>query len=110
MPEINTSPRPGECDHQAKQKKRRKKTPAEREAEQAKREALRARIAQYQNPNQVLTFTEWCLLNTISEATGERIIASGDGPIVTALGPRRRGITVGNNATWQASRARGVAA
>ena len=101
--------RRSERDHQAKQKKRRKKTPAEREAERAKREALCARIAQYQNPNQVLTFTEWCLLNTLSEATGKRIIDSGAGPVVTELAPRRVGITVGNNAAWQASRARGVA-
>jgi hypothetical protein len=90
--------------------KRRKKTEAEREAERAKREAERARIAQYyQNPNQVLTFVEWCLINTISEATGKRIIDSGAGPIVTELAPRRIGVTVGNNAAWQASRARGVA-
>jgi hypothetical protein len=93
MPEINTSPRPGECDHQAKQKKRRKKTDAEREAERAKREAEPARIAQYyKNPNQVLTFAEWCLLNTISKATGKRIIDSGAGPVLTDLAPRRVGI------------------
>ena len=100
--------RQSERDHQAKQKKRRKKTPAEREAERAKREALCARIAQYQNPNQVLTFTEWCLLNNLSEATGRRIFGSGAGPIVTELGVRRIGVTLGNNATWQASRARGA--
>lgn len=95
--------------HQAKHK-RRKKTAAEREAERVKREAERARIAQYQNPNQVLTFEQWCLLNSFSEATGNRIIGSGAGPIVTGLSKRRRGITVGNNATWQASRARGAVA
>jgi len=37
-------------------RKKRPKTPAERAAEQARRDAERARLAQYQNPNQVLTF------------------------------------------------------
>jgi hypothetical protein len=92
-----------------KQTKRRKKTEAEREAERAKREAERARIAQYQNDNQVLTFFQWCLLNSFSEATGRRVIASGAGPIVTELSPRRFGVTIGNNRAWQQSRARGVA-
>jgi hypothetical protein len=96
-----------ERDHR-KRIKRRKKTEAERAAEQAKREAERARIAQYQNPDQVLTFRQWCLLNSLSEASGQRIINSGGGPVVTELGPRRRGITIGNNRQWQAGRARGA--
>jgi hypothetical protein len=86
-----------------------RKTEAEREAVRAKREAERARIAQYyQNPDQVLTFAEWCLVNTLSEASGRRIFASAAGPIVTELDPRRLGVTVGNNRAWQASRARGA--
>jgi len=88
-------------------RKKRPKTPAERAAEQARRDAERARLAQYQNPNQVLTFQQWCLLNTLSKATGKRILDSGAGPIVTELGVRRIGITVGNNSTWQQSRSRG---
>jgi|SRR6516225_9997578 hypothetical protein len=88
-------------------RKKRPKTPAERAAEQARRDAERARLAQYQNPNQVLTFQQWCLLNTLSKATGKRILDSGAGPIVTELGVRRVGITVGNNSTWQQSRSRG---
>jgi hypothetical protein len=56
--------------------------------------------------NRVLSFTEWCLLNSISPATGRRIIKSGKGPIVTQLSPRRIGVTVTNNAAWQRSRER----
>ena len=95
-----------QSDDQAKQPKHRKKTEAEREAERTKREAERARIAQYQNPNQVLTFEQWCLLNAFSKATGKRLKASGDGPVFTQLSTNRIGVTVGNNRAWQASRAR----
>jgi hypothetical protein len=58
------------------------------------------------HPNQVLTFHEWCQLNRISTRTGRRIIKSGTGPTVTQLSPRRIGISVGNNAAWQAARER----
>jgi hypothetical protein len=54
----------------------------------------------------VLTFPEWCALNTLSERTGRRILASGDGPPVTELSSYRIGITVGDNRRWQASRKR----
>jgi hypothetical protein len=87
-------------------RKKRRKTAAEHAAEQARRDAERARLAQYQNPHQVLTFQQWCLLNTLSKATGKRILDSGSGPLVTELGVRRIGITVGNNAAWQRSRTR----
>jgi hypothetical protein len=58
------------------------------------------------HPNQMLLFDEWCALNSISPRTGRRIIASGNGPVVTQLAKQRIGITVENNARWQASRAR----
>ena len=58
------------------------------------------------HPNKILTFTQWCELNTISPRSGRRIIARGEGPVVTQLTAKRIGITVGNNARWQASRAR----
>jgi hypothetical protein len=58
------------------------------------------------NPNQVLTFFEWCQLNRISTRTGRRILASGTGPAVTQLAEKRIGITLANNARWQASRCR----
>jgi hypothetical protein len=89
--------------------KYRKKTPAQRAAERAKREAERALIGRYTNDNQVLSFFQWCLLNGFSRATGRRILASGTGPTVLALGKRRIGIRVLDNRRWQESRARGAA-
>jgi hypothetical protein len=58
------------------------------------------------NDSQVLSFRDWCGLNGISLRTGREIVASGAGPIITQLSERRIGVTVGNNAVWQASRAR----
>ena len=54
--------------------------------------------------HRVLSFAQWCQLCGISEATGRRLLAAGDGPTVTKLSPRRIGITVANNARWVASR------
>lgn len=54
-----------------------------------------------------LTFAEWCALNNLSERGGRRLLASGDGPVVTQITERRIGITVGNNRDWQKARARG---
>jgi hypothetical protein len=70
------------------------------------------RAALHQGPlaladSRVLTFAEWCALNGLSRRTGRRIIKSPGGPIVTQLSAQRIGITIGNNAAWQASRARG---
>jgi hypothetical protein len=59
------------------------------------------------HPNQILTLHEWARLNRISVRTARRIIASGSGPIVTQLSSKRIGISIANNAAWQASRARG---
>ena len=83
-------------------RKKLRKTPAEREAELA-------RIAGYTNPDQVLTFEQWRLLNSLSKATGQRILNSGPpvGLIVTELSVRRRGVTIGNNRIWNKSRSRG---
>jgi hypothetical protein len=58
------------------------------------------------HPDQVLMFHEWCRLNRISERTGRRILASGNGPVVTQVSAQRIGVLVKNNARWQASRAR----
>jgi len=59
------------------------------------------------HPNQILTLREWAALNNISLRTALRILASGSGPIVTQLSPHRVGVSIANNAKWQASRARG---
>ena len=58
------------------------------------------------HPKQILLFPEWCELNRISERTGRRILASSKGPAVTQLSRQRIGITIENNARWQASKAR----
>jgi hypothetical protein len=58
------------------------------------------------DPNQILSFHEWCRLNRISVRTGRRIITSDNGPVVTQLSPKRIGISVANNARWQRSRER----
>jgi hypothetical protein len=56
--------------------------------------------------HRVLSFRDWCELNSISLSTGRRILASGNGPEVTQLSPRRIGITNANNRAWLESRAR----
>ena len=58
------------------------------------------------NDAQVLRFREWCGLNRISERTGRRILASGDGPVTTQLSAKLIGVTVRANREWQASRER----
>ena len=85
----------------AKQQKRHKK-----KKQQQRQPALDAPLTALHD-SQVLTFHEWCRLNRFSERTGRRILNSGTGPVVTQLSARRIGVTVGNNAAWQAAKARG---
>jgi hypothetical protein len=61
----------------------------------------------HHSADQVLSFHQWCALIGVSVATGRRIIASGNGPIVIQLSPRRIGITVADNRRWLETRARG---
>jgi hypothetical protein len=56
--------------------------------------------------NQVLTFAEWCELNSFSLRTGRRILRSGDGPVVTQLSSQRIGITIANDRKWKLTRER----
>jgi hypothetical protein len=58
---------------------------------------------------QILTFCEWCNLNSISARTGRRILKAPGGPTVTMLTTRRFGISIAANREWQASRTRKVA-
>ena len=58
---------------------------------------------------QVLTFGEWCLLNSISPKTGRRISKAPGGPVVTQLTTKRIGITVAADREWKARHARAVA-
>jgi hypothetical protein len=57
--------------------------------------------------HRVMSFRDWCALNSFSVSTGRRILAGADGPVVTQLSPRRIGITFGANRAWQQSRVRG---
>jgi hypothetical protein len=75
-------------------------------AERPRQQSERDREA---DDHRVLSFRQWCELNGFSPATGRRIINAGVGPVITQLSERRIGITLANNAAWQASRARGVA-
>jgi hypothetical protein len=99
--EQRRSQRALQAHHKQVQRRKQKRNPV-----QPKWSTLDAPLAT-SHPNQVLTFHEWCQLNRISMRTGRRIINSGTGPVVTQLSPHRVGITVGNNAAWQASKARG---
>ncbi|MCP2210621.1 helix-turn-helix transcriptional regulator [Bradyrhizobium diazoefficiens] len=55
--------------------------------------------------DRMLTFAEWCQLNGFSASTGQRLIASGQGPVFVKLSTRRKGVTVGENRRWQRARA-----
>jgi hypothetical protein len=52
----------------------------------------------------VLTLSEWFAVNRISPATGRRLIKSGNGPTITYLSERPKGVTVGNNRKWREAR------
>lgn len=54
--------------------------------------------------DRMLTFGEWCQLNSFSLSTGQRLIASGEGPVFVRLSARRKGVTIGENRRWQAAR------
>ena len=55
---------------------------------------------------QILTFREWCDLNSISARTGRRILKAPGGPVVTMLTSRRFGISIKSDRDWKASRTR----
>ena len=54
--------------------------------------------------DRVMSFDDWCKLNGFSRSTGQRLIASGKGPRFIQLSEKRKGVTVGENRRWQASR------
>jgi predicted DNA-binding transcriptional regulator AlpA len=54
--------------------------------------------------DRVMSFDDWCKLNGFSRSTGQRIIASGQGPQFIQLSEKRKGVTVGENRRWQQSR------
>ena len=54
--------------------------------------------------DRVMSFDDWCKLNGFSRSTGQRLIASGNGPRFIQLSEKRKGVTVGENRRWQESR------
>jgi hypothetical protein len=56
--------------------------------------------------DRILSFADWCRLNSFSIATGRRIINADEGPPIIKLSARRLGIRVGDNRAWQKARVR----
>jgi len=75
--------------------------------QRAQQHVQREASTQYQNDDQVLTFKQWCALNSFSVPTGNRVLKRG-GPPVVYFSARRRGVRVGDNRKWQESRMRGA--
>jgi hypothetical protein len=75
-----------------------------REAERRQRQ----REESHRSSQRILSFKDWCRLNTISQSTGRRIIAAGK-VRVTQLSERRIGISESANADYQAACVRGGA-
>jgi hypothetical protein len=67
----------------------------------------RQRETSQHRSQRILSFKQWCALNSISEATGRRIIRAGKVRI-TRLSERRIGIGEDDNADFQAACARGA--
>lgn len=90
--------------------RRRRQSKRDREAEQKRRDQhLHDEASLQPDDHRVLSFRQWCMLNSFSLSTGRRIINAGNGPVITQLSPRRIGVTIRNNRAWQESRARGAA-
>jgi hypothetical protein len=60
--------------------------------------------------DEVMTFKDWCRRNTLSPATGRRLITQGDGPDVVQLSANRMGVTYGADRAWKAKRSISAAA
>jgi predicted site-specific integrase-resolvase len=69
---------------------------------------FRERERRQRTSQRILSFKQWCQLNSISEATGRRIIRAGKVRVVQ-LSTRRIGIGEDDNAAYQAACARGGA-
>jgi hypothetical protein len=68
----------------------------------------RQRKESHRTSQRILTFKHWCVLNSISEATGRRLIRAGKVRVIR-LSERRIGIGEDDNADFQARCARGGA-
>lgn len=67
---------------------------------------LPAGDATHRRSRRIMSFQEWCKLNSLSPRTGRKVIQSGDGPKVTQLSDRRIGVRVDHNDEWQERRIR----
>ncbi len=56
--------------------------------------------ADERHPYRVMSFRQWCELVGISDDTGRRIIASGNGPRITQLSERRIGVREDHHVAW----------
>jgi hypothetical protein len=95
-------PKPKETKQQ-----RAKRLRAARAKRKQGRQKLRQRLAE--DDDAVLTFREWCAVNSVGERTGRRILASGNGPTITKLSDKRIGISRRHNRAWQETRAKASA-
>lgn len=50
------------------------------------------------------SFKDWCAARSLSEDTGRRLIASGQGPAIVRLSARRIGIRRKDNRAWLEAR------
>jgi predicted DNA-binding transcriptional regulator AlpA len=57
------------------------------------------------DPDRVMPLPAWCERCGFSEATGRRLIKTGQGPIVTWLSERRMGIRERHHREWLDARA-----
>jgi hypothetical protein len=85
---------------------RESETKAQRNKRLAKAKADRVAMRQTlcQDPDAVLTKREWASLNGLSLRQANRILASGDGPVITKLTGKRVGISRRANLAWQQAR------
>jgi len=88
----------------ARSKETKKERAQRLEKGRAKTLQLRERLVD--DPDSVLTYREWCALSGHSERQGRRIIASGNGPVVTKLSDRRIGISRKHHREWLEKQAR----
>ena len=78
-----------------------RKVPKKRLEElRALRHERREASTDYDNPNQVMTFDQWCRRNNFSHSTGKRVLGSGQCEYVQ-LSERRIGVTVGAHRKYQ---------
>jgi hypothetical protein len=54
--------------------------------------------------DRMLTFNEWCERNSFSLSTGQRLRASGQGPVFVQLSTRRIGVSIAEDRRWRKAR------